>query len=514
MEDFAALIARRKRIYFNVRLLGLGYADFVIFYCTFVLVLGIRVVIIPNSSTNIEKLFDIIIVILTIIWLSYFPVAIVSIIRIFQHRNVFIERDLRRVHNDPKIIFQITTRSATKTPVVKRGISSVIESSRSVEYDDYEIAIATDDPADRDTLRKHKCEIVLVDKAFKTSAIKKARALQYAVEHRRKNRKNTSKHWIFHMDDESYVTPQTILALLKFIRKGRGVASEGPIFYPLKFEIANRLTAIAESIRPFSCYDCVSQMTHPPPLHMHGSNLLARSDVEDAVGWDFGPTLAEDQLFGYKIFEKYGASSMGWHGGILLEQPPLTIRDHFFQRRRWIIGTLQNIHHFPPWHKRKLVFKSITYFLGFVSAVASSILSVYTYFPQIVSFVSLFDLNFKFGEEIIASLSSRVSELFSYESVIQSLASLSPIEVTIGGVLLFTWIVWLMSYQLGLHLNLRYSKIRWRSRLSLHIQALILCPVLGMIETFPAFYSVIEYYFNRKKQGCKVPIYDFHVIRK
>jgi hypothetical protein len=194
-------------------------------YCGFVLVRVIRVVIIPKSSTNIEKLFDIIIAILTVIWLSYFPVAIVSIIRLVQHKNVFIERDLRRVHNDPKIVFQITTRSATKTPVVKRGISSVIESARSVKYDDYEIAIATDDPADRDTLRKHKCEIILVDKAFKTSAIKKGRALQYAVEHRRKNRKNTSKHWIFHMDDESYVTPQTILALLKFIRNGRGLAA-------------------------------------------------------------------------------------------------------------------------------------------------------------------------------------------------------------------------------------------------------------------------------------------------
>ena len=508
-------MARRKREYFNVRLLSLDYRDFVIIvYCGFVLVLGIGVLITPKFSTNNEKLFDIIIAILTVIWLSYFPVAIVSIIRLVQHRNVFIERDLRRVHNDPKIIFQITTRSATQTPVVKRGITSVIESARSVEYDDYEIAIATDDPADRETLRKHKCEIVLVDKAFKTSAIKKGRALQYAVEHRRRNRKNTSKHWIFHMDDESYVTPQTVLALLKFIRLGRGVAAEGPIFYPLKFEIASRLTAIAESIRPFSCYDCVSQMTHPPPLHMHGSNLLARSDVEDAVGWNFGPTLAEDQLFGYKIFEKYGASSMGWHGGILLEQPPLTIRDHFFQRRRWIIGTLQNIHHFPPWHKRKLVFKSITYFLGFISAVASSILSAYTYIPQIVSFGSLYDINFKLGEAIIASFSSRVSEVFSYESIMQSLASFSPIEVTIGGVLLFTWIVWLMSYQLGLFLNLRYSKIRWRRRISLHIQTMFLCPVLGIIETFPAFYSVIEYYLRRKREGRKVPIYDFHVIRK
>ncbi len=459
-------------------------------------------------------MFDFIVAILTIIWLSYFPIAIVSIIRIVQHRNVFIEKDLRRVHNDPKIIFQITTRSATKTPVVKRGITSVIESARSVKYDDYEIAIATDDPADRDTLSKHKCEVLLVDQSFKTSAIRKGRALQYAVEHRRKNSKNTSKHWIFHMDDESYVTPQTVLALLRFIRQGKGVASEGPIFYPLKFEIANRLTAIAESIRPFSCYDCVSQMTHPPPLHMHGSNLLARSDVEEAVGWDFGPTLAEDQLFGYKVFEKYGSSAMGWHGGILLEQPPLTIRDHFFQRRRWIVGTLQNIHHFPPWHQRKLVFKSITYFIGFVSAVASSILSIYSYYPQINSLISLYATNFDLGETIIASLSTRVSEVFSYESIVHSLANLNPVEITIGGVLFFTWIVWLMSYQIGLLMNLRYSKIRWQTRLSLHLQTLILLPVLGLIETFPAFYSVIEYYLSRKKQGRKVPVYDFHVVRK
>lgn len=48
------------------------------------------------------------------------------------------------------------------------------------------------------------------------------------------------------MDEESYVTSQTILSLLKFIREGNGIASEGPIFYPLKFESANFLTATAE----------------------------------------------------------------------------------------------------------------------------------------------------------------------------------------------------------------------------------------------------------------------------
>ena len=54
------------------------------------------------------------------------------------------------------------------------------------------------------------------------------------------------------MDDESYATEQTLLSLLKFIREGNGVASEGPITYPLKFESANPITALAESVRPFS----------------------------------------------------------------------------------------------------------------------------------------------------------------------------------------------------------------------------------------------------------------------
>ena len=286
-------------------------------------------------------------IILASFWFSTIPVAFLTLGRFLKNRNTFVEHDLRRIYNDPNIIFQITTRSATKTPVVKRGIDSIINSSLKINYNNYQISIITDDPKDRTTLNGIKCEVIVVEKKFKAFAIKKGRALQYAVEHRRKAGKNIASYWIFHMDDESYVTNQTIISLLKFIREGNAIASEGPIFYPLKFESANPLTAIAESIRPFTCYDCVSQMTNPPPLHMHGSNLLVRSDIEDPIGWNFGQTLAEDQIFGYKIYEKYGSKSMGWHGGILLEQPPLNLKDHFMQRRRWVIGSLQNMQRFP-----------------------------------------------------------------------------------------------------------------------------------------------------------------------
>lgn len=444
-------------------------------------------------------------------WLSYVPIAVLSVWQIMKNRRVFVEKDLRRIHNDPKIIFQITTRSATKTTVVKRGIDSIINSAHRINFYDYQISVVTDDPDDKRTIQREKCEVVLVRKDYCTNAIKKGRALQYAVEHRRRHAKNSNKYWIFHMDEESYVMPQTLLALLKFIREGNGVASEGPIFYPFKFESANRLTAIAESIRPFACYDCVSQMTHPPPLHMHGSNLLIRSDVEDAIGWNFGPLLAEDQMFGYKVYEKYGPGSMGWHGGILLEQPPLNLRDHFLQRRRWFLGTLQNLRKFPRWHRYKLMFKSVTLFLGFASAMASTALSINAY---VLPLFSLSGIDANMISSGIASIPSNLPILSAINSMTQSATGSAFVEFGTAAILLFTSLVWLSSYQLGLYLNLRYSKIGWAKRLLFHMQTLLLCPVIGLIETFPGFWATIEYFVKKQKEPEKIPVYDFYVISK
>ena len=189
---------------------------------------------------------------------------------------------------------------------------------------------------------------------------------------------------------KSYVVQQTLLSLLKFIRERRGVAGEGPIFYPLKFEDANRITALAESPRSFGCFECVTHMNNPPPIHMHGSNLLVRSDVEDLIGWEFGPILAEDQRFGYEVYKRYGKNSMGWHGGILLEQPPLNIKDHFMQRRRWIIGNLQNIENFSKLFKLRLIYRCTSFFLSFVSGIISLILTLYINIPKISSIFSFY----------------------------------------------------------------------------------------------------------------------------
>jgi cellulose synthase/poly-beta-1,6-N-acetylglucosamine synthase-like glycosyltransferase len=385
-----------------------------------------------------------------------------------------------------------------------------------VNYDSYEISVVTDDEKDKSTLSNHKCEVIVVEKEYSTNAIKKGRALQYAVEFRRKCAKNSLKQWVFHMDDESCVTTQTVLSLLKFIRSSSpAVVSEGPIFYPLKFEFANPLTAIAESIRPFTCYDCVSQMTNPPPLHMHGSNLLVRSDIEDMIGWNFGPTLAEDQLFGYKVYEKYGPKSLGWHGGILLEQPPLNIKDHFMQRRRWVLGSLQNMNKFPIIHKFKVMFKLSTYFLGFISGIVSIFLYFHLQFPKLLSLIPLHDI---FSQTNIVDVGPKITEVIntlSSESIFNTLSNGTATEITIGLLLIFPYILWLFSYQMGLFLNLQYSEIASKKRVFMHLQTLVLSVLIGLVETFPAFYAMIEYCIGKRKdKNSNIKIYDFYVIEK
>jgi hypothetical protein len=64
-------------------------------------------------------------------------------------------------------------------------------------------------------------------------------------------------------------------------------------------------------------------------------------------------------------------------------------------------------------------------------------------------------------------------------------------------------------------LNLRYSKIGWAKRLVFHAQTLLLCPLIGLVETFPAFWAMIEYQLKKKKSKAEeVPVYDFYVISK
>src|SRR5260370_11987085 len=83
-------------------------------------------------------------------------------------------------------------------------------------------------------------------------------------------------------------------------------------------------------------------------LNLQGSNVVIDEELENELGWDIGsldgqPFVAEDYVFGVLAFLKRGPQIFGWHGCVMLEQPPFSLKSAFKQRYRWIIGILQGM---------------------------------------------------------------------------------------------------------------------------------------------------------------------------
>ena len=76
--------------------------------------------------------------------------------------------------------------------------------------------------------------------------------------------------------------------------------------------------------------------------------------------------------------------------------------------------------------------------------------------------------------------------------------------------------MWLLSYQIGLFLNLKHNqKYPIPKKIILHIQTIFFSLVLGILETFPAFVAIIEYYFRKRIKTIQNKEYfDFYVINK
>jgi cellulose synthase/poly-beta-1,6-N-acetylglucosamine synthase-like glycosyltransferase len=330
--------------------------------------------------------------------------------------------------------------------VLINSVQNVHNVCKDAGYTKYRIDVVIDSASDKPI----PANVILVPSKYKTQneSKNKARALHYMVEYRRNNNENDDKCWIFHMDEESMLTTQCLFALVDFIENGDKLIGEGAIVYPNKFFTAGLLTRLADSIRPFGCFECVQQLNrkNSPPIHLHGSNLLCRSDVEDSVGWDFGNVIAEDSIFGHAAFNKFG-NIFGWHGGLLEEQPVFNLKDHFKQRLRWYVGAKQSLRlpFLSSRDKLEVAFRLTTWSIGFIAGI--------------VTLISLFHI-----------------QLFGIYKLL-----LVPITI-----------LWLSSYQIGLYWNTRSLRLSRVNRLKNHAYLLVLSPILGLVECFPAFIGVFS----------------------
>jgi cellulose synthase/poly-beta-1,6-N-acetylglucosamine synthase-like glycosyltransferase len=186
-------------------------------------------------------------------------------------------------------------------------------------------------------------------------------------------------------------------------------------------------------------------MNRGSPAYVHGSNLLVRSDIEGEVGWENGKTMAEDTLFAAAAKRKLGSRAFGWHGGVIEERSPCTLKDLIKQRKRWFFGLAQNLRYFTPREKLSQVIRLLLWSSGFLSGIFS-----------------------------IAALAIPQSIPSPYLRAAFFVSSL----------------LWLLSYQIGAYLNSKY--LHPAKRLFFHALTLVSSPVLGLIESSTPILALIS----------------------
>jgi beta-1,4-mannosyltransferase len=299
-----------------------------------------------------------------ILWLIGMPIYFTLAYEIVKYRKLLIKKKFVPI-NPKKVIFQITTIG--NMAIVQDSVYNINRTCKEVGYSNYKICVVSEVDEAFDG-----AATLTVPKNYLTpnNAKYKARALHYAVEYREKNQEDTADTWVYHLDDESMITKQGLLSILDHMDNNREPIAEGLITYPNKINFGSKLVKYLDAVRPTFCYTCCAMLkSQGKPDWLHGSNLLLRADIEKSVGWDFPNTCAEDSLFGYVAYKKYGGI-FGWHGGVLEEQSPFTFSDFIKQRQRWIKGNIENLSRLGRWEKFKATYRMTSWFLGAASFFA------------------------------------------------------------------------------------------------------------------------------------------------
>ncbi len=445
-------------------------------------------------------------------YLGYPLVVLISLIGIrflFYFQSFFLHwsryRQVKSVTNDdiralpffPFIKIQITTRgSPGSTEVIRRGIANVlalISEAPDLYRQNLNIEIITE---------SHEQKLIL-EHDFSQSPIPlqvfvlpppehyqtpngtklKARALHYMVELRRRGlNRRPGKTFIVHYDEESVMEPGELRKLIRYLATTEKRLTEGPIYYPLEYGDASVFCRAMEANRPIGCFECREVMESGTPLHLHGSNLVIEEELENDLGWDIGnldgqPFIAEDYVFGVLAYLKQGPQIFGWHGCVMLEQPPFSLKSAFKQRYRWIIGVLQGM----TLMGRMPEFRTLSRKMRF----------------HLVWGTRYRVLTFAFG--LPAGVFSFLYVLIQTFLLVNGRLFL-PLPVPIMVWMLMIGFLWLNSIFIGSWYNISNARQLSRTqRLTEVGRVLTLAPLAGILESAAGFWAVIQWTLRNRK---------------
>src|SRR3972149_4946663 len=229
------------------------------------------------------------------LWLFVVPAALFSWYHLVRNLRRFIAPAGKPPDApQPKIIFQAAARSLT--PILQKTVDSIRRSCAEMGFANYEIKLVVDSAESSIA----GAQTILGPTDFTCKSRFKARALHYALG----LLPNSPDVWILHLDEDALVTPQCVVSIVDYIRRGGKPVANGPSVFPYD---GNLLTFYAEAQRQWTFYWLMDQQTSSTVHWLNGSNLLVRSDIEHSVGWDFiNCFISEDARFGYEATKKLG----------------------------------------------------------------------------------------------------------------------------------------------------------------------------------------------------------------
>jgi hypothetical protein len=413
----------------------------------------------------------------------------------YRQRRPVSTDDLRRLPV-PYVKIQITTRgSAGSTEVILRGIRNVVELAAEdpAFYGGFlSVEVVTESDVQAHLLRGAfagapvpvDALVLPADYRTRRGTQLKARALHYAVECRRRGwNRRPGRTFVVHYDEESVMVPAELRKLVAVLARTDKKLLEGPIYYPLEYVDASAICRAMEANRPVGCFECRHVMEKGVPLHLHGSNLVVEEGFENALGWDIGtldgqPLIAEDYVFGMNAFLLGGGQRFGWHGCVMLEQPPFSFRSAFRQRHRWIFGVLQGMtmarrsrdfRRLPARVRRSLVwgtrFRIATFALG-----------------AVVGGLALPVLPLLLGRGVLALTTGAPLPLH-------------PVAMLWMAVVGF---LWLGAVLIGAWYNVADAGLSAAGRLAEITRAVALAPIAGVAESSAALHAVLQWTVGRR----------------
>ncbi len=216
----------------------------------------------------------------------------------------------------------------------------------------------------------------------------KLRALHYGIS-RLHEMGYGAETYICHLDDDSIPSKPYLAHIFRMKEE----AGQGCL--RLREHGHHLFSTLADMVRVSDCDAFCSYFNRKhAPKAVHGEGLVIRADVEYAIGWDFATFGADDFIMGQTLVLK--GYSFGYIPHHVFVAPPLSARDFFRQRRRWMISILWARHLLARLNRRNLYWILYRYsvgwagFLGMFLVVVGAV--VHPSLPWFVEAMAAFNL--------------------------------------------------------------------------------------------------------------------------